>query len=70
MIPKAHRWVGEMEEIARTFEDCGLTPKTYLGAAEIYDFVAQTALGKISPEQWRDAGRSFEEVVAELAEER
>ncbi len=70
MIPKAHRWVGEMEEIASTFEDCGLTAKTYLGAAEIYDFVAQTALGKTTPEQWRDAGRSFEEVVAELAEER
>jgi 3-hydroxyisobutyrate dehydrogenase-like beta-hydroxyacid dehydrogenase len=67
MIPKAHRWVGEMEEIARTFEDCGLTPKTYLGAAEIYDFVAHTPLGRISPEQWRDSSRSFEEVVAELA---
>jgi 3-hydroxyisobutyrate dehydrogenase-like beta-hydroxyacid dehydrogenase len=70
MIPKAHRWVGEMEEIARTFEDCGLTPKTYLGAAEIYDFVAHTSLGKVSPELWRDEGRSFEEVVAELARDR
>jgi 3-hydroxyisobutyrate dehydrogenase-like beta-hydroxyacid dehydrogenase len=67
MIPKAHRWVGEMEEIARTFEDCGLTPKTYLGAAEIYDFVAHTPLGRISPERWRDSRRAFEEVVAELA---
>ena len=67
MIPKAHRWVGEMEEIARTVEDCGLTPKTYLGAAEIYDFVAHTPLGRISPEQWRDSRRSFEEIVAELA---
>jgi 3-hydroxyisobutyrate dehydrogenase-like beta-hydroxyacid dehydrogenase len=70
MIPKAHRWVGEMEEIARTFEDCGLTAKTYLGAAEMYDFVAHTSLGKIAPEQWRDAGHSFEGVVAELAKER
>ena len=70
MIPKAHRWVGEMEEIARTFEDCGLTPKIYLGAAEIYDFVAHTSLGKFAPEQWRDEGCSFEEVVAELARER
>jgi hypothetical protein len=70
MVPKAHRWVGEMEEIASTFEDCGLTPKTYLGAAEIYDFVAHTSLGAIAPEQWRAAGRSFEEVVAELAKER
>jgi 3-hydroxyisobutyrate dehydrogenase-like beta-hydroxyacid dehydrogenase len=70
MIPKAHRWVGEMEEIARTFEDCGLTPKTYLGAGEIYDFVARTSLGKIAPEQWRDEGRAFEGIVAELARER
>jgi 3-hydroxyisobutyrate dehydrogenase-like beta-hydroxyacid dehydrogenase len=70
MIPKAHRWVGEMEEIARTFEDCGLTPKTYLGAAEIYDFVAHTPLGKVSPERWREEGRSFEEIVAELAGKR
>ncbi|MGH6921116.1 MAG: DUF1932 domain-containing protein [Geminicoccaceae bacterium] len=70
MLPKAHRWIGEMEEIAKTFEDCGLTPKTYLGAAEIYDFVAHTSLGQIAPEQWRDKGRSFEGIVAELARER
>jgi 3-hydroxyisobutyrate dehydrogenase-like beta-hydroxyacid dehydrogenase len=70
MVPKAHRWVGEMEEIAKTFEDCGLTPKTFQGAAEIYDFVAHTGLGKIAPEQWREKGRSFEEIVAELASER
>jgi 3-hydroxyisobutyrate dehydrogenase-like beta-hydroxyacid dehydrogenase len=70
MIPKAHRWVGEMEEIARTFEDCGLTPKTYLGAAEIYDFVAHTSLGQVAPEQWRNEGRSFEAIVALLAQER
>jgi 3-hydroxyisobutyrate dehydrogenase-like beta-hydroxyacid dehydrogenase len=70
MVPKAHRWVGEMEEIARTFADCGLTPKTFQGAAEIFDFVAQTSLGKASPEQWRDEDRSFEEIVALLARER
>jgi 3-hydroxyisobutyrate dehydrogenase-like beta-hydroxyacid dehydrogenase len=70
MIPKAHRWVGEMEEIARTFAACGLTPITYRGAAEIYDFVAQTALGKIAPERWREQDRSFEEIVSALARER
>ena len=26
MPPKAYRWVGEMEEIARTFDELGLTP--------------------------------------------
>lgn len=70
MVPKAHRWIGEMEEIARTFEACGLTPKTYLGAAEIYDFVAHTALGRIAPEPWREQARPFEEIVAALADER
>jgi 3-hydroxyisobutyrate dehydrogenase-like beta-hydroxyacid dehydrogenase len=70
MIPKAHRWVGEMEEIASTFAACGLTPKTYLGAAEIYDFVAQTALGRIAPEPWREQSRTLEEIIAALAKER
>ena len=42
MVPKAYRWVGEMEEIAKTFEDCGLSPKMFLGAAETYDFVTAT----------------------------
>jgi hypothetical protein len=70
MVPKAHRWVGEMEEIADTFAACGLTPKTYLGAAEIYDFVARTALGRIAPEQWREQSRTFEQIVAALAKER
>ena len=27
MPPKAYRWVGEMEEIARTFDELGLTPR-------------------------------------------
>jgi 3-hydroxyisobutyrate dehydrogenase-like beta-hydroxyacid dehydrogenase len=45
MIPKAHRWVGEMEEIARTFEAAGLTPLTFAGAAELYALVAATPSG-------------------------
>ena len=69
MVPKAHRWVGEMEEIARTFEACGLTPLTFEGAAAIYDFVADSSLGRTSPEDWRREARRFEEVVARLARE-
>ena len=42
-VPKAHRWVGEMAEIAKTFAACGLTPKMFEGAAELYDFVARNA---------------------------
>ena len=39
MPPKAYRWVGEMEEIARTFADVGLTPLIFQGAADLYRFV-------------------------------
>jgi 3-hydroxyisobutyrate dehydrogenase-like beta-hydroxyacid dehydrogenase len=67
MVPKAHRWVGEMEEIARTFEACGLTPRTFEGAAELYALVAGTALGRTSQEDWRRQARRFDDVVAELA---
>ncbi len=46
MPPKAHRWGGEMEEIAACFADLGLTPRMLLGAADMYRFVANTAIGR------------------------
>lgn len=67
MVPKAHRWVGEMEEIARTFEDVGLTPLTFEGAAALYAFTAGTALARTSPEEWRRRDRSLEQVIQALA---
>ena len=67
MVPKAHRWVGEMAEIAKTFEACGLSPRTFQGAAELYAQVAASDLGRRSPEEWRRHGESFEMVVSELA---
>jgi 3-hydroxyisobutyrate dehydrogenase-like beta-hydroxyacid dehydrogenase len=67
MVPKAHRWVGEMQEIARTFSACGLSPSTFEGAAAIYALVADTPLGRTSPEVWRSNPRRFEEVVTLLA---
>jgi 3-hydroxyisobutyrate dehydrogenase-like beta-hydroxyacid dehydrogenase len=70
MVPKAHRWVGEMEEIARTFEACGLTPRTFQGAAELYALVAGTSLGQTSPEDWRRQARRFDEVAGALAQDR
>jgi 3-hydroxyisobutyrate dehydrogenase-like beta-hydroxyacid dehydrogenase len=70
MVPKAHRWVGEMEEIARTFADAGLTPLTFEGAAALYALVADTPLGRVSPEEWAGAGRDCEQVVRELARTR
>jgi 3-hydroxyisobutyrate dehydrogenase-like beta-hydroxyacid dehydrogenase len=70
MVPKAHRWVGEMEEIARTFEACGLTPRTFQGAAELYALVAGTSLGRIASEDWRHEARRFEDIVSALAQDR
>jgi 3-hydroxyisobutyrate dehydrogenase-like beta-hydroxyacid dehydrogenase len=70
MIPKAHRWVGEMAEIAATFEAAGLTPRTFEGAAELYAFVAGTALARTSPEAWRADPPGFAEVIARLARDR
>jgi hypothetical protein len=32
--------------------------------------VAHTPLGRITPEQWRDERRTFEQVIAELAAQR
>ena len=50
MPGKAHRWVAEMEEIARTFEDVGLTPLIFQGAAEMYRLTARSAIGGERPE--------------------
>jgi 3-hydroxyisobutyrate dehydrogenase-like beta-hydroxyacid dehydrogenase len=44
MLPKAHRWVAEMEEIAATFAALGLTPKMHEGAADVYRFVDSASL--------------------------
>jgi 3-hydroxyisobutyrate dehydrogenase-like beta-hydroxyacid dehydrogenase len=44
MPRRARRWVGEMEEIAKTFESVGLTPKMLQGAADMYRLVSSTPL--------------------------
>jgi len=67
MPPKAYRWVGEMEEIATTFADVGLTPLILQGAADLYRFVADTPIGQESPEN-RDKSRGLDGVVAALAD--
>ena len=46
----AHRWIGEMEEIAATFENLGVTPNFHKGAAEIYKMLNSTPFAKESPE--------------------
>jgi 3-hydroxyisobutyrate dehydrogenase-like beta-hydroxyacid dehydrogenase len=66
--PKAHRWVGEMEEIAMCFADLGMTPRILQGASDLFAFVAETSLGKESPES-RDTGRDLAGVVRALADD-
>lgn len=50
MPPKSRRWIGEMDEIAKTFGDVGLTPKILEGAAEIYRLVGETEMADRNPE--------------------
>jgi 3-hydroxyisobutyrate dehydrogenase-like beta-hydroxyacid dehydrogenase len=68
MPPKAYRWVPEMQEIAKTFGELGLTRRIFEGATDIYALVAATPLGKESPEQARKKGRSGLDVTRELAD--
>lgn len=65
MPPKARRWVGEMEEIASTFESVGLTPNILQGAADIYRFVGETSLADRNPEDPDQP--SLAAVIAQLA---
>lgn len=68
MPPKAYRWVPEMLEIAKTFEDVGMTPRILQGAADMYELIAKTPLGRETPEQAREKGRSGADVVRGLAD--
>jgi 3-hydroxyisobutyrate dehydrogenase-like beta-hydroxyacid dehydrogenase len=66
--PKAYRWVPEMHEIAKTFGELGMTELMFKGAADIYGMVAETRLGKESPEQARKAARGGLDVTREIAD--
>jgi len=66
MPPKAHRWVGEMNELAATYRAIGLTPRMLARAADIYRDVSQTTLGHESPEDQRKITRSFWEFIVML----
>ena len=68
MPPKAYRWVPEMQEIAKTFSELGMTRRIFDGATDIYEMVAATPLGKESPEQARKVGRNGLDVTRELAD--
>lgn len=67
MPTKSRRWIGEMEEIAKTFEELMLTPKIYQGAADIYRFVGKTPLAEETPETL-NKNRTLAELIQILAE--
>lgn len=68
MPPRAYRWVPEMQEIAKTFGELGMTRRIFEGATDIYAMVAATPLGKESPEQARKAGRNGLDVTRAIAD--
>ena len=61
--PNAHRWIGEMEEIATTFAAEGVTPHFHLGAAAIYRLLEQTAYAVENPEDI-DSNRTLTQTIA------
>jgi hypothetical protein len=67
MPPKANRWIGEMEEIANSFDNIGLTPKIFQGAADIYRFVGESELAKETPENM-DKNRTLDTVINLLSQ--
>ncbi|SUZ95642.1 uncharacterized protein METZ01_LOCUS48496 [marine metagenome] len=67
MPAKSRRWVSEMEEIEKTFEDLGLTPNIFKGVADMYRMIGATPLGDENPES-RDRERDLAETVRIIAE--
>jgi 3-hydroxyisobutyrate dehydrogenase-like beta-hydroxyacid dehydrogenase len=66
MPAKSRRWVGEMEEISRTFGSVGLTPHIHMGAADMYRFVGSTTLADRNPED-TEPPPALEEMISILA---
>lgn len=65
MPRRARRWVGEMEEIATTFADLGLTPRIMEGAADLYRMVGAT---RLADQTSRQPDPSLDAILDTLAE--
>jgi hypothetical protein len=63
---KARRWVGEMSEIASTFDQLGLSPQFHQAAAEIYRLIGQSSLARETPENI-DWERTLADTIAEIS---
>lgn len=62
----AERWVGEMEEIAKTFANADLTDSMHQGAASVFRLLAKSALGAETRET-ADKARGLEEAIEAFA---
>jgi len=58
----AERWIGEMEEIAKSFKEVGVPDEFHLGAAEIFRILAQTPFARETRENV-DKNRKLEDVI-------
>ena len=65
---KAFRWIGEMREIAATYEQAGVSSGFHEGAEHIFRLIAESPIGHERPETV-DRGRTLEQTVAIFAEE-
>ena len=63
MPNRARRWIGEMEEIAKTFADLGMTPNILQGAADMYTLMGETPLADLTS---RDPNPSLDDVMDAL----
>ena len=60
------RWIGEMEEIAETFDAVGVTPGFHQGAAEIFRLLDSTSFAGESPETI-DRSRTLKDTIEATA---
>jgi 3-hydroxyisobutyrate dehydrogenase-like beta-hydroxyacid dehydrogenase len=58
----AARWIGEMEEIARTLESVGVTPRFHQGARDVFALLAATPFAAETRETL-DPNRTLEQAV-------
>lgn len=63
----SERWIGEMEEIAATFADAGVTSGFHDGAADIFRVLAQTPFAAETRETI-DASRTMEDALKVYAQ--
>lgn len=67
MCPKAYRWVGEMEEIGRTYDSFGMYGKVFEGFEDLFQLVTDSPLGKEIVED-RKLGKTVSSAVESIVD--